>query len=74
MVRGHGEIPLPRSDLIGRSPADRSPGPAHWTPPLVDVVDQLEVLAALLSSGVVSEEDFERQKRKVLGPRRQGAR
>lgn len=35
-------------------------------PPLVDTVDQLEELAALLGRGLLSRAEFERQKRKVL--------
>ncbi|MET0144014.1 MAG: SHOCT domain-containing protein [Ilumatobacteraceae bacterium] len=46
----------------------------HWTPPLVDVVDQLEALAALFARGLLSDEDVDRQKRRILGPRRHGAR
>ncbi len=52
-------------DVLVRPPW-LDPRPSPWRPPVVDVTDQLEELAALLRSGVLSREDFERQKRKVL--------
>lgn len=71
----HDEVPPPRPGLIGRPPSDRPHQRAmHWTPPLVDVVDQLEALAALFARGLLSDEDVDRQKRRILGPRRHGAR
>ena len=66
-MRGHDEIQPPRPDLLGRPASDgQRPRATHWTPPLVDVVDQLEALAALFSRGLLSDEDFDRQKRKIL--------
>ena len=64
-----------RPDLLGRAAsAGRRPVAARWTPPLVDVVDQLAALAALRAQGLLSDEDFDSQKRKVLAPRRHGTR
>ena len=37
-------------------------------PPVIDIIDQLEELAGLLRRGLLSRDEFERQKRKVLAP------
>jgi hypothetical protein len=73
-MHGHDGLPQQRPDLLGPAGSDGRSRAAHWTPPLVDVVDQLETLAALLSSGLLSDEDFDRQKRKVLARPAHGAR
>ena len=36
--------------------------------PVIDIIDQLEELAALLRRGLLSRDEFDRQKRKVLAP------
>jgi hypothetical protein len=36
--------------------------------PAIDIIDQLEELAALLRRGLLSRDEFDRQKRKVLAP------
>jgi len=38
----------------------------HRCPPVIDVIDQLEELATLLRRGLLSRDEFDRQKRKVL--------
>jgi hypothetical protein len=37
-----------------------------WCPPVIDIIDQLEELASLLRRGLLSRDEFDRQKRKVL--------
>jgi hypothetical protein len=54
------------SDLLARAPWVDPPPPERWTPLVVDPVDQLEELAGLLARGLLTEEEFVRQKRKVL--------
>jgi hypothetical protein len=47
----------------------RAPWLVEPTPPelpLIDVIDQIEELAALLDLGLLSRAEFDRQKRKVL--------
>jgi hypothetical protein len=55
------------NDVIVRSPDLVKP--SHPPPGLVEMVDQLEELAGLLTRGLLSRAEFERQKRKVLGQR-----
>jgi hypothetical protein len=55
-----------RDVLIRRPWLDES-GPRP-RPPVIDIIDQLEELAALLRRGLLSRDEFERQKRKVLAP------
>ncbi len=51
-----------------------APRPQSWTTPetwagvLVDPAAQLRELAALVAQGLMTDEEFERQRRKVLGP------
>ena len=51
-----------------------APRPQSWTTPetwagiLVDPAAQLRELAALAAQGLMTDEEFERQRRKVLGP------
>ena len=52
-------------DVLVRPPWVDDPA-SRWRPPLVDVVDELEELADLLRRGLLSREEFERQKRKAL--------
>jgi hypothetical protein len=56
---------LDRCDLLpGRMPAARAEDP--WAAMLIDPVAQLAELAELVARGLVSPEDFERQRRKVF--------
>jgi hypothetical protein len=54
------------SDLLARAPWVDAPPPERWTPLVVDPVDQLEELAGLLARGLLTDEEFVRQKAKVL--------
>lgn len=52
-------------DLLIRQPWLEQPGPRRCQS-AIDVLDQLEELAALLRRGLLSRDEFDRQKRKVL--------
>ena len=52
-------------DLLTRPPLLRWQVAAAWPHPLVDPVRQLEALADLLDRGLLSRDEFERQKQKV---------
>jgi hypothetical protein len=54
-----------RHDVLIRRPwlDEVAPG---WRPPVIDIIDQLEELASLLRRGLLSRDEFDRQKRKVL--------
>jgi hypothetical protein len=48
-------------------PVDESQAPAQYAPPPADPADQLEHLAQLHTSGVLTDEEFAAAKAKVLG-------
>ena len=52
-------------DLWARPPLVRWHVATPWPHPLVDPVKQLEALAELLDKGLLSRDEFERQKQKV---------
>jgi Short C-terminal domain len=52
-------------DVLVRRPWVDDPV-ARWRPPVVDVVDELEELAMLYRRGLLSRQEFERQKQRVL--------
>ena len=52
-------------DLLVRPPWLDESTPT-WSPPFIDVIDQLEELAVMLRRGLLSRDEFDRQKRKVL--------
>jgi hypothetical protein len=54
-------------DVLIRRPWLEETGPPRPAP-VIDIIDQLEELAALLRRGVLSRDEFDRQKRKVLAP------
>jgi len=54
-----------RDLLAGALPAVRTEDP--WAAMLIDPVAQLAELADLVARGLVSPEDFERQRKKVFG-------
>ena len=54
-----------RRDVLIRRPWLDESAP-HRCPPVIDVIDQLEELATLLRRGLLSRDEFDRQKRKVL--------
>ncbi len=56
-----------RRDVLIRRPWLDESAP-HPRPPVIDIIDQLEELAALLRRGLLSRDEFDRQKRKVLAP------
>ena len=49
------------------APANESPQPAQYAPPPVDPADQIEHLAQLHASGVLTDEEFATAKAKALG-------
>jgi hypothetical protein len=57
--RDHIPDLLTRPPVVGWQPA------TPWPHPLVDPVQQLEALADLLNKGLLSRDEFERQKQKV---------
>jgi hypothetical protein len=57
-----------RTDLLARPPCSARDLSRGWPVLFVDPVDQLNELADLVSRGLLSPEEFERQKAKVIGP------
>jgi hypothetical protein len=55
-------------DVLMRRPQSRSTSQSRAESLPVDAAAQLRELATLLREGLLSAEDFERQRRKVLGP------
>lgn len=63
-------VGVPRNqldDLLVRPPWNGSTRHC-WTSLVVDPIEQIEELADLRDRGLLSTEEFEEQKRKVLGP------
>jgi hypothetical protein len=56
-----------RMDLLARPPSGVEPDEARWAALLIDATDQLEALADLVARGLLSPEEFEHQKAKVIG-------
>ena len=56
------------TDLLARPPAVVSRSLPDWMARLIDPADQLAELADLRERGLLSTEEFEREKAKVLGP------
>ncbi len=54
-------------DLLARPPFGHREVAAGWDKLLVDPVEQLKTLAELRRTGVLSEEEFARQKEKIVG-------
>ena len=50
-----------------QAPADYNPEPAQYAPPPADPADQIEHLAQLHASGVLTDEEFAAAKAKALG-------
>ncbi len=50
-----------------QEPAYEDPGPAQYAPPPVDAADEIEHLAQLHASGVLTDEEFATAKAKALG-------
>ena len=49
------------------APADYNPEPAQYAPPPVDPADEIEHLAQLHASGVLTDEEFATAKARALG-------
>ena len=62
------EVRRSGTDLLTRPPAVSSSGPPTWLSAIIDPVEQVAELAMLRERGFISDDDFERQKAKVLGP------
>jgi hypothetical protein len=58
--RGHGP------DLLCRPPSGAGPADRGWAELVVDPVEQLRELADLCQRGLLSPEEYEQQKAKVL--------
>ena len=75
IVRGSGDAneaaqtppPPPPQPATKRRPATPAPAPAAAPAGAVDVVDHLERLADLRDRGILTEEEFLREKDKLLG-------
>jgi len=52
-------------DLLVRRPWLDEPTPS-WCPAFIDVIDQLEELAVMFRRGLLSRDEFDRQKRNLL--------
>jgi hypothetical protein len=57
-----------RPDLLVRPPCTARDLELGWAALFVDPVEQLDELAELFGRGLLSREEFERQKAKVIGP------
>ena len=57
---------LHRVDLLARPPSGSRPFDGGWTRLVVDPIEQLRELADLCDRGLLSTEEYERQRAKVL--------
>ncbi len=57
-----------RTDLLARPPCTLRDLERGWAAMFVDPVDQLDELAELYARGLLSREEFEGQKAKIIGP------
>ena len=57
-----------RTDLLARPPCTRRDLELGWAAWLVNPVDQLKELGDLYARGLLSDEQFDRQKAKVIEP------
>ena len=57
-----------RTNLLARPPCGSRTYERGWSALIVDSADQLEVLADLLGRGLLTPEEYERQKAKVIEP------
>ena len=55
-------------DLLARPPCGSRSFEEQWAAFVIDPVAQVRALAGLRDDGLLSDEEFERQKAKVLGP------
>ncbi len=71
IVRGSGDAnaaaPTPPPPAPRRRPVTPAPAPAATQPTAIDAVDQLERLADLRDRGILTDEEFQREKDKLLG-------
>jgi hypothetical protein len=65
-VRRHRAPRSDRTDLLSRPPSVAADPNEGWASLIVDRVAQLRTLADLLRDGLLSREEFERQKAKVF--------
>jgi Short C-terminal domain len=57
-----------RTDLLARPPCTARDLERGWAAVFVDPIDQLDELAQLYCRGLLSRQEFEREKAKVIGP------
>jgi hypothetical protein len=57
-----------RTNLLARPPCGSRTYERDWSALIVDSADQLEVLADLLGRGLLTSEEYERHKAKVIEP------
>jgi hypothetical protein len=55
-----------RTDLLARPPCSPRAAEGGWAALLVDPIEQLNALADLLARGLLSPDEFERQKAKIF--------
>jgi heme/copper-type cytochrome/quinol oxidase subunit 2 len=71
IVRGSGDAnaaaPTPPPPARRRRPVTPTPAPAAMQTTAIDAVDQLERLADLRDRGILTDEEFQREKDKLLG-------
>jgi hypothetical protein len=57
-----------RTNLLVRPPCGIHTSESSWTAFIIDPIEQLQALADLLSRGLLSAAEFERQKAKIIEP------
>jgi hypothetical protein len=67
-VQRHGRTRTNRTDLLVRPPCSDEEREGGWAALVADPVEQLATLADLHSRGVLSRDEFERQKGKIDEP------
>ena len=67
-MRPTGHSRQDRPDLLARPPCSATMYDGRWAALVVDSTEQLRTLADLLAQGLLSPEEYEQHKTKVLEP------